>query len=148
MSKNINSERITFLLYLDDPIQSEIIDYVIDLSPSRKGEVLREIISMGWEKFNKDKLSKAKSIRRKKTINKIEEMKEEKIISSNNINIEKNEENFINNNDNNIKSDNDSIEKHHKEEININNKNVETNENKDEIDKINPLASFKQQFGV
>ena len=148
MSKNINSERITFLLYLDDPIQSEIIDYVIDLSPSRKGEVLREIISMGWEKFNKDKLSKSKSIRRKRATNRKEEIKEEKVVHSDNINIEKDKEHSINN-DSDINNSNDNIEKYNETKIdNSNAEYVEVNEDKNEIDKINPLASFKQQFGI
>ena len=53
MSQGMYKEKINFLLYLDDPIQAEIADYLSELSPSRKGEVLRQIITTGWTSFKK-----------------------------------------------------------------------------------------------
>lgn len=54
MSQSIDKEKVTFLLYLDDPHQAEILDYLSELSPSRKGEVLRQILVSGWSSFKKN----------------------------------------------------------------------------------------------
>lgn len=134
MSKNLNSERITFLLYLDDPIQSEIIDYLIDLNRSRKGEVLREIILMGWEKFNKEKLSKNKIKRKNKKENiynngKISNKKEQ--------NVTPHKKDSFDNINNSVDSV-DSVD---------NTKDSNTN-NEQKINKLNPLQSFKESYGV
>lgn len=54
MSQSIDKEKVTFLLYLDDPYQAEILDYLSGLSPSRKGEVLRQILVSGWSSFKRN----------------------------------------------------------------------------------------------
>lgn len=142
MSKDLSSERVTFLLYLDDPIQSEIIDYLIDLNRSRKGEVLREIIVMGWEKFNKEKLSKNKR--------KTKKIKENSLNSFETSN-EKLKEPFIENNLE--KTSNDKLENKISKVNNVDNNNiVDNNDNNDnneeKIDKLNPLSSFKKRYGI
>lgn len=54
MSHNIDSVKISCLLYLDRPMQADLSDFLSDLTPSRKGEVLREILENGWQKYKEE----------------------------------------------------------------------------------------------
>jgi primosomal protein N' len=54
MSHNIDSIKISCLLYLDRPMQADLSDFLSDLTPSRKGEVLREILENGWQKYKNE----------------------------------------------------------------------------------------------
>jgi primosomal protein N' len=54
MSHNIDSIKISCLLYLDRPMQADLSDFLSDLTPSRKGEVLRELLENGWKKYKEE----------------------------------------------------------------------------------------------
>lgn len=54
MSRNIDSMKISCLLYFDRPMQADLSDFLSDLTPSRKGEVLREILENGWQEYKKN----------------------------------------------------------------------------------------------
>ena len=54
MSQNIDTVKISCLLYLDRHLQADLADFLSSITRSRRGEVLREIIESGWVNYKSE----------------------------------------------------------------------------------------------